>query len=115
MNKKNKQNEKAEQVQSEVVKPQQKTGTLAVISLALGIASIVCCFPLLGSALAIAAVILGIIELNNIKNGKSSPQGRVMAIIGLVLGGLAIAWSIVSFFIMGIGSFFALLDSLGNW
>lgn len=59
-------------------------GTLAIISLILGIlANTICC----GSfVLGIAAWIMGKIELNKIDDGESSEAGRNLAKIGMWLG-----------------------------
>jgi hypothetical protein len=62
--------------------PVAKTNVLSIISLVTGIIG-----------LAIVPVILGHISLSQIK--KTGEQGRVMAIIGLILGYLAILGYII--------------------
>jgi hypothetical protein len=68
---------------SNTVATSTKTNVLAIIALITGILS-----------MAIVPVILGHIALGQIK--KTGEQGRVMAIVGLVLGYLGVAvWVIV--------------------
>lgn len=55
-----------------------------MISMVLAIAAFFCCGPLLG----IPAAILGWIELDAIKSGKTPASGKTMATIGL-WGGIA--------------------------
>ena len=66
---------------------QQSASGLAVATLIAGISGWTF-VPLLGS---LAAVIMGFIEWNNIKNGQSSEQGKIFVIIGASLGGVSLA------------------------
>jgi hypothetical protein len=62
------------------IPPPKAVGGLAVASLICAIAGF--CIPLV----SLAAVIMGWVELGNIKKGASSPEGRGMASAGLGLG-----------------------------
>lgn len=77
-----------------------KAGTMAIIALVAGILSVLCpCVPIVGSTLgfllSVAAIVLGIIELNKIKKGESSEKGKGMSIAGIILGGVGIVFGIV--------------------
>jgi hypothetical protein len=61
----------------------KKASGLAKGSLACGILTII---PFAGIAFSLAAIIMGIVDLVKIKNGKSSASGRKMDIAGIVLG-----------------------------
>jgi hypothetical protein len=61
----------------------KKASGLAKGSLACGILTII---PFVGLAFSLAAIIMGIVDLVKIKNGKSSASGRKMDIAGIVLG-----------------------------
>lgn len=65
-----------------VEKPGNKASGLAITALILGILGFCCC----GMFAGIPAIIVGWLENNNIKNGKSSEKGKWMAIVGIVLG-----------------------------
>lgn len=68
----------------------QTGNTLAIVSLVLGILSIVCCcFSALQIILAIGALVTGIISVKSTENGKG------MAIAGIVMGGLMILSGII--------------------
>lgn len=70
--------------QSGAIAPAEKTNVMAIVALVTGILS-----------MAIVAVICGHISLNQIK--KTGEGGRIMAIIGLVLGYLGIlVWVIIA-------------------
>lgn len=83
------------------LKPEQDKKTLAIVSLVLGIISLVCCMcpgvPIISS---IAAVIVGAISINKKQGGKG------MAIAGVILGSIGILMGIVSLvtFIMAISN-----------
>ena len=68
--------------------PQQQTNPLGIISLVLGILSVVlalilgCCAPGVNMPFAIAAIILGILQIKSKKNQK----GRGLGIAGLICG-----------------------------
>lgn len=59
-------------------------GGYAIASFILGILSFVTCGPCAG----IPAFILGMIELRNIRNRLSPPEGRPFALAGAILGGI---------------------------
>jgi hypothetical protein len=61
----------------------KKASGLSKGSLACGILTII---PFAGIAFSLAAIIMGIVDLVKIKNGKSSASGRKMDIAGIVLG-----------------------------
>ena len=60
-----------------------KASGLAKSSIACGICTII---PFVGIAFCLAAIIMGIVDLVKIKNGKSSSSGKKMDIAGIVLG-----------------------------
>ncbi|APF33611.1 hypothetical protein MTS1_00666 [Microbacterium sp. TS-1] len=68
--------------------PQQKTNTLAIVSMIASIVGFIWLLPVIGS---IAGVIMGHISLSQIK--RTNEKGRGMAIAGLIVGyaGLALA------------------------
>jgi hypothetical protein len=75
-------------------KSSEKTSSLAITSLVLGIVSI----PLLflwgiGTLFGIAALVLGIIALNRINKTKSSGKG--MAIAGIATGGFTLLVALI--------------------
>jgi len=61
----------------------KKASGLAKGSLACGILTII---PFAGIAFCLAAIIMGIVDLVKIKNGKSGASGKKMDIAGIVLG-----------------------------
>jgi len=69
----------------------QKTNTLAIVSLVAGILQF-----------NIVAVILGHVALGQIK--RTGEGGRMLAIIGLVLGYLAIAWIVLVIVIISLAA-----------
>ncbi|MDD5644931.1 MAG: DUF4190 domain-containing protein [bacterium] len=66
---------------SGVMPPEDKASGRAVTALVLGIVGMLCCGPL-----AIAAWILGAMELSDIKKGLSSKAGEGMAKAGMIIG-----------------------------
>ncbi len=58
---------------------------LAITTFVLGILSFVTCGPCFG----IPALVLGLIELQSIKNRRSSVEGRPFALAGTILGGVS--------------------------
>jgi hypothetical protein len=63
--------------------------TLPVISLVLGIVSVVfCCY---GFPMGVGALITGFIGYNNTKQNPSAYGGQGMAIAGMILGGVSLA------------------------
>ena len=71
---------------------------LSITAFVLGILSFVTCGPCFG----IPALILGLIELQNIKNRRSSTEGRPFALTGTILGGIssALALLLIVFYIV---------------
>ncbi len=82
----------------------QTTGNnpLAIASLSAGIIAFPwSCIPvlsLLGPVIAIAAIVMGIIAINQTK--KTGQQGRGMAIAGVVLGGVYIALAVIGVIVL---------------
>jgi len=66
-----------------------------MISMILAIAGFFCCGPILG----IPAAIIGWMELDAIKNGRSPQSGKTMATVGLWGGILATLAHVVFYFI----------------
>ena len=70
------------------------TKTKGIVSLVLGIASVVLSFiPILGLLVGIAAVVLGFLSR------KSEPAANTMALWGIILGFVGIALSVVMFIV----------------
>lgn len=66
-----------------------KTKVLAIISLVLGILGLgAWCLPICGGPLALAGIVLGVLGIRG--------EGKIMAIIGLALNGLALIATIVN-------------------
>jgi hypothetical protein len=69
-----------------------QTNGLAIASLVCGV---LCCLPF-----NLAAIITGVIALNQINEGGNTQKGRELAIGGIVLGALSclssVAWAILS-------------------
>lgn len=75
---------------AEVVKEkEEKASGLAITALILGILSFCCC----GLFAGIPAIVVGWIENNNIKAGKSPESGKWMAIVGIILGLWSLLWT----------------------
>jgi len=86
--------EKIETFEAEVVgRPPEKAGSLALIALICGILSFCCC----GIFAGIPAMIIGWLENKNISAGQSSEKGKWMAMVGMILGILSIAWTCLWF------------------
>lgn len=78
---------------------------LAIGSLVCGILALpftCCCGGCLSYPLALAAIVLGIIEIVNINKGTSSAGGKVMAMVGIGLGLLALVLAI-GILVLGVG------------
>ena len=73
-----------------------KASGLAKGSIACGICTII---PFAGFAFSLAAIIMGIVDLVKIKNGKSDISGKKLDITGIVLGIILLPISIVLFWI----------------
>jgi uncharacterized membrane protein YbaN (DUF454 family) len=72
---------------------QKKNNGMAIAALVCGIVSFVfnCCFWFLSIPVGIAGIVLGIISIKNKRDGKS------MAIVGIVLSGIAIVLALLLF------------------
>lgn len=73
-----------------------KTSGMAIASLVLGIASLVCCGPVVG----ILAIVFGAIALSSIRQNPRQLSGDGLAIGGIVLGALGIVGGIVGMAVM---------------
>ncbi len=81
--------------------PLDKPSGLAIATLITGILSLLCC-----CVPAILPIILGIVEIIQIRNGQSSQKGYSYAMAGLILGVVGILFSILGFiFFMGLNPF----------
>ena len=72
-------------------KDEGKPGTRAIVALILGIVGIVFCQPT-----AIAALIVGKMELNSIARGETPEQGRGFAMAGYIMGIIGTAIGIIA-------------------
>jgi len=95
----------------------EKRGTLAVLALILGIAAIITSWVpfvnYLSFLMAIAAMVIGVIELRRIDKGTSASTGKGFTITGIILGALAVVLGIVlsfllSLFVGGVWGYFDL-------
>ena len=75
---------------------------LAIAAAACGILTLIGCWCCWLGFFGIIPVILGFMDLSKIKNGTSSPAGRVFCIIGIITGALAFLLTIL-LFILGFG------------
>jgi hypothetical protein len=73
-----------------------KASGLAKGSIACGICTII---PFAGFAFSLAAIIMGIVDLVKIKNGKSGVTGKKLDITGIVLAVILLPASLVLFWI----------------
>lgn len=80
----------------------QASGT-AIASLILGIISVICMcsciLTVVGIFSGVPAIILGRLEMKNIRQGRSSSQGRSIATAGLILGIIGTAISFLALLI----------------
>ena len=83
-----------------------KRGTLAVLALIFGIVGIVISWVpfvvFLSFLLAVAAMVLGAIELKRIDKGKSPSIGRGFTITGIILGAATIVLGVVVSFLLSL-------------
>jgi hypothetical protein len=76
-----------------------KTHALAITSMILGILSIPgCCCWFLGSPMAVAGLVLGIIGMSKIKNNPAMFKGGGMAIAGIVCSSVGLILDLVAIF-----------------
>ena len=78
---------------------------IAIASMVCGICSLVFYFFFIGFPLAIIAVILGHVQLSNIRKKPEEYEGQGMAIAGLVCGYIAIVFTVLG--ILFISSLFS--------
>ena len=85
---------------------------LSIAAFVLGLLSFVGCGPCFG----LPALVVGLMELQNIKNNISSREGRAFALTGAILGGISIALLIlvVGFYVVLIVFFILIEVSGGN-
>jgi Domain of unknown function (DUF4190) len=76
----------------------QRTDGLAIASLVIGIASILCSVGCLGIILGPTAAIMGFISRQRISTSGGALGGGTLALVGLILGILG--------FVAGVGAFF---------
>ena len=86
---------------------------LSIAAFVLGLLAFVGCGPCFGPP----ALVIGLMELQNIKNQVSSQQGRAFALIGAILGGASLAFIIliVGFYVVIILIAILAEASGGNW
>jgi hypothetical protein len=86
----------------------QRTDGLAIASLVIGIASILCSIVCLGIILGPTAAIMGFISRQRISTSGGALGGGTLALVGLILG--------IVGFVAGVGAFFvyAYAGSLTN-
>lgn len=86
---------------------------LSIAAFVLGLLAFVGCGPCFGPP----ALVIGLMELQNIKNQVSSQQGRAFALIGAILGGVSLAFVIliVGFYVVMILIAILAEASGGNW
>lgn len=75
--------------------PQQKTNTLAVVSMIASIVGFIWILPVIGS---IAGVVMGHISLSQIK--RTNEKGRGMALAGLIVGYAGLVLAIVGLIVV---------------
>lgn len=69
--------------------PPDKASGMATVSLVLSAFGVLC------GITAIAGIVLGVIELNRIKRGESSPKGKGLAMAGVIVGAIIIGLSLI--------------------
>jgi len=89
-----------------MAKSDEKRGTLGVLALIFGIAAIVISWVpfvnFLSLLLAIAAMVLGVVELRRIDTGKTPIKGRGAAVTGIILGAVSVLLAVVLSFVLSI-------------
>lgn len=70
---------------------QDKASGMAITALVLGILSFCCC----GMFAGIPALIVGFIENGKINRGQSSPKGKWMAVVGIIMGIISLILSCI--------------------
>jgi hypothetical protein len=75
-----------------------KVHPLAIVSMILGILSMPTCFCCFASPLSLAALVTGIIGLQQIRGNPQAWTGSGMAIAGVVCGGLGFSLQGIAYF-----------------
>jgi len=78
-----------------------KPSKISIWAFVLGLNSLVC-FGFIYTG--IPAIIMGAMELRDIKKGNASEKGKTFAILGIILGGIGIIAVIIGYAILGIAS-----------
>ena len=86
---------------------------LSIAAFVLGLLAWVGCGPCFG----LPALVIGLMELQNIKNQVSSREGRAFALAGAILGGVSLALTIliVGFYVVMVAIVILSEASGGNW
>ena len=86
---------------------------LSIAAFVLGLISFIGCGPCFG----LPALVIGLMELQNIKNQVSSREGRAFALAGAILGGVSLALTIliVAFYVVVIVIVILAESSGGSW
>lgn len=71
----------------------ERASTQAIIAMVLGFLSLCCC----GCFVGIPALVLGYLEYKAINENRSSPKGLWMAWLAMILGGISILFTFLSF------------------
>jgi uncharacterized protein DUF4190 len=82
-----------------------RTDGLAIASLIIGIASIICSVACLGIVLGPTAAIMGFISRQRVATSGGTVGGGTLAIVGLILGVIGFVTSVVWFFVIASGTF----------
>jgi predicted acyltransferase len=84
------------------MQPGGKMNVLSLLSLISGAVSLPACFcscflPLLSAVPAVAAIVMGIIGMNQVRQSQGQEKGGPMAIIGIVCGALGLVLALLAF------------------
>jgi hypothetical protein len=85
----------------------QKAGGLSIASLICGIASVTC----FGILAGIPAIVTGHLAMGKVKRGEAG--GRGLALAGLIMGYISIAFTIIFFLMGGLALIFGTPQSTG--
>ena len=98
-------NQKESSSEEEIGKVKESASILSILTLISGIISLptVFCCGLGFYVFSPAAIIMGIIELVNIKNGKSPKKGKMLVIIGIVCAIVGPLLYVIIIVIFGVG------------
>jgi hypothetical protein len=87
-----------------VMAPVQKSNSMAVASMVLGILSLMFCFCCYGIPFNVLGIVFSLIALTQIRNEPERYTGKNLAVAGLVLSLLSIVLSIIFFVVVGLSS-----------